>query len=266
MAGARPAPAPVVACIDGSGHSAWVCEYAAWLAGRRGPAGEVLHLDDRPPGPTPAPGSLSRLDGYIRDGGEQLMQEAAGWVLDSGADLGDLMVGLGPVVEVAGRLSEAAGALVIGQRGRSSPFHSLRLGANVLGIISRSAAPVCLAPARPRTVSRVLALYNAAFPDEALTRFVGVDPALDGLDCRLVAYGGAGASRPRGDASPAAVVESCLKEQDFDLLVLPRSTLVGHPHRRELEGLITVLERPVMLPAQGGLARTLFEARSAARP
>lgn len=261
---ARPAPPPVVACIDGSGHSPSVCEYAAWLAGPRGASVEVVHLDDRFTGSGAPPGAPSQLEGYIRAEGEQLMHDAAEWVVESGGDLGDLMVGVGPLVEVAGRLSEAAGVLVLGQRGRSSPGHSLRLGANVLRILGRAAAPICLTPVRSRPVSRVLALFNAAFPDEALTRFVGVDPALDGLECRVVGYGNVRPPRPKWSASPAAAIEACLEEADFDLLVLPRSALVAHPQRRDLEGLITILERPVMLPAQGGLARTLFEARAAA--
>lgn len=245
---------PIVACIDGSDHSARVCEYAAWLSAQAGRAVDLLHLDEQSSERARSRDGEDRLDSYIRDRGRRLMHDAAARVVEAGGDLADLVVGQGPLIEIVARLASAASALVIGQRGRSSPRHSARLGANVLAITARAAAPVCLAPAASRRLATALIVLDASSPDHALARFVGSHPCLDGLDCRLVGYGepcGDAPSTPLG-ATPADAVQAFLEGDDFDLLVLPRRALLAHARRRELEGLITTLERPVILPPQGG--------------
>lgn len=233
IAGLR--PGPVVACIDGSSHTAGVCDHAAWLA-KRIDRGVTLLTVTEPP--------EHAFDGVLPAAAERV--SSAGPVLTS------LLTHSGGFADAASRAASIASMLVVGRRGRTTPPHSLRLGENVRRLLGSAQAPLCLAPPRRRPIARILALYNRATPDEATSRFLATHPSLDGLSCELAGFG---APRLASGASPHPdeVICDFLRLDTFDLLVLPRSALLTDPRRRDLEGLLTELDAPVLLPGHGRL-------------
>lgn len=249
----RPQFGPVLACVDGSLHTEGVCAAAAWLAARLDQRVEILHRPEAP-GPDLATAASAEVS-------TRLIAAAAGRVLEAGGDLAAPRLGPWDFVDAAAAASRRAGLLVLGRRGRSSPAGSRRLGANIAVLLGRAECSIWLASPTAKPLRRALVLLDARHPSEAMTDLLARHPALDGLDCRAVSFGGlppAGTRSGKAADHPHQALERFLRTTDCEVVVLPRAALLADPCRRDLEGLLTEADISVLTPARGRLTIRRF--------
>lgn len=209
----------VLACIDGSRHTAGVCDYAARAALRLGSGVEVLLALDRQPIDEPidrsglmtADMAEETLEEYARLNEERrrLDQQHGRAVLDHAAER-IRALGVEPVQErlVFGGIGDAvrdheAGAslVVMGRRGAAEHRDPAHLGGNVERVVRASRRPLLIVPPEYRPLRRFVVAYDASPSADRIVDALVREALLLDAECRLLTVG---AEEPRRRAQLAS--------------------------------------------------------------
>ncbi|SLN28455.1 Universal stress protein family protein [Pseudoruegeria aquimaris] len=247
----------IIALVDGSTYSESVCDYAAWVATRKGSSVEVLHVLGR------REGVQSNLSGNIGLGarsklmeelaeldmakaklaqkrGRAILEDAEARLRADGVETVTTRLRHGDLVEEATAAEEGADLIVIGKRGEGADFAKGHLGSNLERVVRASRIPVLVASRAFKPVERFLIAYDGspaamravdhiARSDvfgglEACLLTVGEEEAkarraLEGAEAMLKGAGYAVSSQiARGN--PKTVIAEQVKAQGADLLMM----------------------------------------------
>lgn len=262
-------PQKIVALVDGSIHSASVCDHAAWIAGRTGAPVELIHALGRREAPdthdhsgairlgarTALLKELAELDAQrarlIGQRGRTILDDAQGLLDKAGVAGVTTRLRHGDIVEVVAEVEGDAGIILIGKRGEAADFSSGHLGSNLERIVRASRKPVLVASRAFRPIGRVLVAHDGGpsagkavdhIARSALFRGLAVQVAtvgsptpevtraLDAARARLRA-GGIAAETSVLPGEPEAALSALVEEGHVDLLVMGA---YGHSRLRSL--------------------------------
>jgi nucleotide-binding universal stress UspA family protein len=224
---------PILACTDGSLYSASVYEHARWAAERLGAPVEVLHLIERQ-----AAVDGRDLSGSIGfDANAELLEEltrldeaqARVARLRGTAILDDARekLGLGAVtltqrhgslVEALVQAEAGAALVVIGKRGEHADFSRGHLGSNLERVIRSATIPVLVAAREFRPLRRYLIAFDGGPSALKAVEHAAKQALLRGLECHLVAVGGAGGELARSLERAATALRGVGGKVTADLL------------------------------------------------
>lgn len=224
----------LIACVDGSGHLAGVCEHAAWLCTRLQSSMEILHVEE--PAWTQQGAQiaavcdepLSMERGPKPKSDDPILDEAADRLGEIGVQPGQFCWARGRFAPIAASLAAGAEILVMGRRGERHEDCAGCFGDNVSQMIRLCPAPVLLASRTFLPIARALVICDPASDAPALSAFLASSPILDGLSMELVgAVAGAheaneAANDGAAPAQPPQSLEEHLTEDPYDLVVVSR--------------------------------------------
>ncbi|MEM6491338.1 MAG: universal stress protein [Pseudomonadota bacterium] len=266
-----PAKNTVVAFIDGSAHTAGVCDSAAWAAGRLGAAVALVHTMGRrarSSAPKDYSGALqlgarsTLMDKLAKADAEWAeLARARGWaVLEEaqarlyGAGLSDVAIKLrqDDVLDAERDFQPTAALLVVGKRGENSGFASEHLGSNLERLLRASTRPVLIANPEHTPIQRCLFAFDGGPSATKALRLAAKGALLKDVAVHLLRIGdddaetraeldGAAALLAQGGLSvktelhpkgePDAVILERLEATEADLLIMGA---YGHSRIRQL--------------------------------
>jgi nucleotide-binding universal stress UspA family protein len=258
-----------MACIDASGYSPAVCDYAVWSALRLETPLTFIHVLDkvRDASSVDLSGSigfgaqeelleeLASLDEQrgrlAREQGRLLLKAARQRARDAGVAEPEELLRHGELVETLTELEKGVRLLVLGKRGETAAVASQHLGSNLGRVIRAMHRPILVTMAEFRVPQRIMLAFDGSATTRKGVEMVATSPMFRGLPCHLVMAGAktadtveqlARAKQTLEDAgfeTPAVIlpgeVESVLsryqQEQEIDLLIMGA---YGHSRIREL--------------------------------
>lgn len=260
----------VLACIDGSGYSDAVCDYAAWLSNRIGASVELLNVLPH----TPERASLSDLSGTIgvdassellnqlteqdesraqveQRKGRLILKHAEQRLKDAGVKEMVSIKRRGSLTESITELEGGIDIIVIGKRGELAEFDAMHLGSNLERVARAVHKPLLVTTKRHRPVKRFLIAFDNGASSAKAVEYISASPLLKGVECHIVTAaregGGAreaidtAAAKLRGAGfdvrtsveagHPDDAIREYVGSNDIDLLVIGA---YGHSHIRNL--------------------------------
>jgi hypothetical protein len=217
----------VVAALDGSAYLAGVCDHAAWLAGACDAPVDLLLVQEAVQRDAAARSSsqrrTTRPSAVLADAALRLREQG----LD---DLATHQV-QGRFDVVAPPFADRSRAMVLGRRGRaSSRTRPNSVGRNVLPLLRRTVAPICVAPKVFLPIQRAVVLLEDQIGDEDLAALLATCPWLDGVEvtsaratrsCGQIGLECLGQPGHAGASRNFAMPNACAS----DLIVVPRRGL-----------------------------------------
>lgn len=216
----------IIALVDGSIHSASVCEHAAWAALRTGAAVELLHVLDRRETPhtrdlsgsirlgarTALLQELASLDEQraklVAHRGRAILQDARA-ILDQAGVL-EITTRLrhGDIVETLAEQERDASLILIGKRGESGDPTKDQLGSNLERIVRACHRPVLVADQTFRPIEKLLLAYDGSAGAMKAVDHVARSPMLAGLAVRVVTVGSDSPELRKGLDDAAAMLRA----------------------------------------------------------
>ncbi len=250
----------LIAFIDGSRHSASVCDLAAWMAGRSGAAVELVHVLGRRES-----GDNQDLSGNIGLGarshllekmaeldaqraqvaqkqGRALLEEGAARVAAAGVETVTHKLRNGDLLDTLHDFEKEATVFLIGKRGEAARYARDHLGSNLERVVRASSRPVMVVTEEIRPVRRFLLAYDGGRSARAVVDHVANSPVCRGLECHLLAV----SSDPEKMRKPLAEAESRLQGAGF---TVETAVLPGEPPEDVIRNAIQ--ERDIDLLAMG---------------
>ncbi|MFP4080052.1 MAG: universal stress protein [Ectothiorhodospira sp.] len=197
----------VIACIDGSRSSVFVCDHAAWASRRMGAPLTFLHVIHNPhaEGQADLSGNLS-LGGreallekmveteeqrgrLLREQGRAILNDAVARVRDQGiGDPGSLLRN-GSVVEAMNEIQEEARLVVVGKQGKDGDMHARHVGSHLESMIRVINRGVLVCPLNYREPERFMIAYDGSATAHKVVEKVAESPLLQGLEAHLLMVG-----------------------------------------------------------------------------
>lgn len=168
----------ILACVDGSGYEAGVCDYAAWLAGRANAEIQLLHAREGKP-VRPAHSWMRAASPSPLSYGERRLQE-------NGLEGVRPLLVEGPFIEAMVAAGRDARLIVLGKRGTATESDRGGLGANIAAAISSTDRPVCLAARTFLPIHRALVLIDSDPEHQRTVNLLADELALSGLHLNLL--------------------------------------------------------------------------------
>ncbi|WP_406665964.1 universal stress protein [Gallaecimonas sp. GXIMD1310] len=193
----------VMACIDGSAHSAAVSQYAAWAAGQLQTPLTLLHILDHHHGEHAGDFSgaigLGAQEALIEEmvrldeqrsklamaQGQQMLDGTKASLADSGLTI-DCRQRHGELVASISDIEADIRLLVVGKRGAADHAHADELGMHVERLIRAMHKPVLLTPAAFSQPSSVLVAFDGSQTTCKGVEMVANSPLFKGLPCHVV--------------------------------------------------------------------------------
>ncbi|MBL1141560.1 MAG: universal stress protein [Proteobacteria bacterium] len=195
----------VLACIDGSGLSEAVCDYAAWIAQRVNVPLKLINTIDHHP-ETAATSDLSGNLGVdsrehlledITDfeyrksklriqQGKEILQNAKERVIKGGISNPQTSLQHGSLIESLVELEREIRVLVIGARGKIHEDKSDQIGAKLEAMIRSLHLPILVAYEEFKTPKTIMIAYDGGEAAEKAVDMVANSPLYKGLVCHLV--------------------------------------------------------------------------------
>ena len=262
-------PQKIVALVDGSAHSASVCDHAAWIASRTGAPVELVHVLGRREAcdtqdhsgaitlgaRTALMEQLAELDAQrarlISQRGRAILEDARAILQQDGVT--DIATRLrhGDIVEALAEIEAEARVILIGRRGEEADGARGHLGSNLERIVRASHRPVLVAPQIFAPISKVLVAFDGGASAIKAVHHIASSPLFKGLAVHLVSIGTATpeATRAIDDAraeltavgmnahgsilpgQPEPALGKLIEDENFDLLVMGA---YGHSRIRNL--------------------------------
>lgn len=259
----------ILALVDGSAHARSVCLHSAWIAGRLGASVELLHVLGRREG-----GAGGDLSGALQLGartalleqlaeldaqraklalakGRAILDDAQAILAEGGVTQVTPRLRQGDLIETVAELEPTLRALVIGRRGEAAGFAEGHLGSNLERIIRSSRAPVFVAAADYRPITRVLVAYDGGDSARTAIRRMADSPVFRGLAITIACAGadtppvrarleeaqsqlaaaGLQAETAVAEGEPEVALKRKIDAEGFDLLVMGA---YGHSRIRSL--------------------------------
>ncbi|MDP1629824.1 MAG: universal stress protein [Caulobacter sp.] len=197
----------VLACIDGSGYGASVCDHAAWAATGLGAEIELLHVLDRAPDAIPADlsgsiglgahdhlledlASLDERRSRLRmDRGRVMLAEAEKRIRELGVTDVSSRLRHGRLVDAVVDLEDETRLVVLGKRGEHADFTRLHLGGSVEQVVRASSKPVLVASRAFKPIKRLAIAFDGGPSSRRAVEFLCSDPAFARYECDIVMAG-----------------------------------------------------------------------------
>lgn len=196
----------IIALVDGSTYSESVCDYAAWVAKRKGSSVEVLHVLGR------REGAQSNLSGNIGLGarsklmeelaeldiakaklaqkrGRAILEDAEARIRAAGVEAVTTRLRHGDLVEEATAAEEGADLIVVGKRGEGADFAKGHLGSNLERVVRASKIPVLVASRAFKPVQRFLIAYDGSAAAMRAVDHIARSDVFGGLEAVLLNVG-----------------------------------------------------------------------------
>ncbi|MCT8158760.1 universal stress protein [Pseudoruegeria sp. SHC-113] len=196
----------IIALVDGSTYSESVCDYAAWVARRKGSSVEVLHVLGR------REGAQSNLSGNIGLGarsklmeelaeldiakaklaqkrGRAILEDAEARIRAAGVEAVTTRLRHGDLVEEATAAEEGADLIVVGKRGEGADFAKGHLGSNLERVVRASKIPVLVASRAFKPVERFLIAYDGSAAAMRAVDHIARSDVFGGLEAVLLNVG-----------------------------------------------------------------------------
>jgi nucleotide-binding universal stress UspA family protein len=246
----RPGPEPaalpgashLIACVDGSAHTAGVCEHAAWLCARLGSSIELLHVDEPSTSDEDAEGVAIERGPRLKEA-DPVLDEARHRLAEIGSQADQVSHARGRFASIATSFAASADMLVMGRRGQGHEDTKRAFGDNVLRMVKLCPAPVFLAARTFLPISRALVVCDPDADASALSLFLSNSPVLAGLSLELAsAESDAPIDAVNEDDAAAEEadpnsLDGCLSRDPYDMIVLSRRALLGAQSPDELSPL-----------------------------
>ncbi|MEP2781890.1 MAG: universal stress protein [Pseudoruegeria sp.] len=247
----------IIALVDGSLYSESVCDYAAWVAKRKGSSVEILHVLGR------REGAQSNLSGNIGLGarsrlmdelaeldiataklaqkrGRAILEDAEARVRADGVEDVTTRLRHGDLLEELLEAEKGADLVVIGKRGEGADFAKMHLGSNLERVARASVIPVLVASRAFVPVERFMIAYDGSKATMKAVDHIAKSKVFAGLDASLLCVGEddqtsrralEGAEALLKDAGytvrsdiqsghPAEVISAQVKEKSIDVLMM----------------------------------------------
>jgi len=198
----------VLACIDGSGFSDSVCDYAAWISGCIEAGVELLNV--LPDAPERA--SLSDLSGTIgldastelltqlteQDEARAQVEQRKGRLILKHAEQRLKDAGVAHVASLkrrgtlAGTISELEGGvdlIVIGKRGELAGSDASHIGSNLERVARAVRKPLLVTPKTFKPVEKFLIAFDGGASSTKALEYISANPLLKGVECHIVTVG-----------------------------------------------------------------------------
>lgn len=215
----------IVALVDGSTYSESVCDYAAWVARRKGVGVDILHvLGRREAAQTNLSGTIglgarSKLMEQLADldaqkaklaqtRGRAILEDAEARVRADGVEDVTTYLRHGDLVEELHRAEENAALVVIGKRGEAADFATMHLGSNLERVVRASTRPVLVCSrAFSEPESYLLAFDGGASATKAVDHLAG-SRVFAGLKAEILTAGAPNTDRKRAAEGAAATLKN----------------------------------------------------------
>jgi len=262
-------PQKIVALVDGSAHSASVCDHAAWIASRTGAPVELIHVLGRREAcdtqdhsgaitlgaRTALMEQLAELDAQraklISHRGRAILEDARAILEQDG--VADIATRLrhGDIVEALAEVEADARVILIGKRGEEADGAKGHLGSNLERIVRASHRPVLVASQAFAPISKVLVAFDGGASALKAVHHIASSPLFKGLAIHLVTVGtptpegakaledaraeltavGMQAQSAILPGQPETALAKLIDDENFDLLVMGA---YGHSRIRNL--------------------------------
>ncbi|SHF21655.1 Nucleotide-binding universal stress protein, UspA family [Modicisalibacter ilicicola DSM 19980] len=197
----------VMACIDGSGYSTAVCDYATWASQRLEAPLTFLHvLDNHPP---PEEGNFSgniglgsrehlleelasldeRRARIAQEQGRAMLDAARERAGEQGIEEPRTRQRNGELVETLSELESEIRLLVLGKRGESAHTATEHMGSNLERVVRALHRPILMVPEAYRAPQHVMIAFDGSKSTRKGVEMIAASPLFRGLDCHVVMVG-----------------------------------------------------------------------------
>ncbi|MGC3874741.1 universal stress protein [Halomonas sp. GXIMD04776] len=197
----------VMACIDGSGYSAAVSDYAVWASQRLAAPLTFLHvLDNHQP---PEEGNLSgniglgsrehlleelasldeRRARIAQEQGRTMLDAARERAREQGNEDPQARQRNGELVETLSDLESEIRLLVLGKRGESAHLASEHVGSNLERVVRAMHRPILMVPNDYRAPQRVMVAFDGSKSTRKGIEMIAASPLFKGLSLHIVMVG-----------------------------------------------------------------------------
>lgn len=194
----------VIACIDGSRSSEFVCDYAAWASRRLGAPLTLLHVVHNPHAEShlDMSGSIGldsreqlleemveleeRRGKLAREQGKALLADAEQRVQLAGVAHPQRLLRNGAITETLNELQGQARLVVLGKQGREGDRIERHIGSHLESIIRTLSCPILVAPLNYQEPERFLIAYDGSATADQVVNRVAQSPLLRGLPTHLL--------------------------------------------------------------------------------
>lgn len=195
----------VLACIDGSGHAAAVCDWAGWASRRLNAPLTFLHVLDRetPPVPGNLSGSiglgsqeqllaeLAELDEQrgklAREQGRIMLEAASRRASDGGVSEPATLQRHGALVDTLAELEPDTQLLVIGRQGEASAY--AHLGSHVEQVIRALHRPILVTLGEFGAPQKIMLAFDGSATTRKGVEMLAQSPLFSALELHLVLAG-----------------------------------------------------------------------------
>jgi nucleotide-binding universal stress UspA family protein len=197
----------IIACIDGSRSSPFVCDYAAWAARRLEAPLTMLHVTDNPHAKQriDMSGNLSLgsrehlLDEMVeleeargklvREQGKAILSDAIARVREHGIDEVGRLLRHGSLTEVLGGMQDEMRMAVLGKQGKDGDMIARHIGSHLENIIRTLDRPILVSPLSYREPERFMIAYDGSATADKVVERVARSPLLKGLPVHVLMVG-----------------------------------------------------------------------------
>ncbi len=213
----------IIALVDGSIYSESVCDFAAWVATRKGSSVEVLHILRRPEGKQNnlsgniGLGARSKLLDELADldaqtaklaqkHGRAILEDAEARLRADGVTDVTTVLRQGDLLEELTIAEKDADLVVIGKRGEAADFAKLHLGSNIERVVRSSKIPVLVAARAFQPINTFLLAFDGGKSAMKAVNHIAQSKVFAGTTCRLVTVGDEKPETKRALEGAAAVL------------------------------------------------------------
>lgn len=197
----------IIACIDGSRSSPFVCDYAAWASRRLEAPLTMLHVTDNPHADKriDMSGNLrlgSRehlLDEMVeleeargklaREQGKAILSDAITRVQSHGIDEVGRLLRHGDLTEVLGNMQDEMRMVILGKQGKDGDMVTRHIGSHLENIIRTLELPILVCPLSYREPECFMIAYDGSAIADKVVDKVARSPLLKGLPLHLLLVG-----------------------------------------------------------------------------
>ncbi|ART79224.1 universal stress protein [Oceanisphaera avium] len=194
----------VLACIDGSLHTATVCDYAAWASSRLGASLVLLNIIPKSE-PTllfniSGAASLTLQDNVTQELADldkkrealakahsrQILDQASLHISDSGYPVPRTVQRVGRLVDEIEQYDDYCQLLVLGRQGANDDEDASRLGSHVEHVIRTTDKPLLLTWERFKDPKKVMLAFDASETCRKGVDMLASSTLFKGIECHLV--------------------------------------------------------------------------------
>ncbi len=240
----------IIALVDGSVYSESVCDYAAWVAKRKGSSVEVLHILGRREGAT------SNLSGNIGLGarsklmdelaeldiakaklaqkrGRAILEDAETRIKAAGVEAVTTRLRHGDLIEELLLAEKDADLVVIGKRGEGADFAKLHLGSNLERVARASLIPVLVASRAFMSVDNFMIAFDGSAATMKAVDHIAKSKVFAGLKANLLSVGEDEPKQRRALEGAAATLKAAGYEVSADIVAGHASEVISEKIKAE---------------------------------